>query len=255
MSAGAGIAGTKFGLLTLVEKLPGGGRPRWRCACDCGREIEKRLDELRTRMIRGSNPSCGCQFAEERSRVSLAQFDPTVYMQKRYGRLLVTGVDVNVKRNRAKNSLVCLCDCGSQVIVRGSHLLSGSTKSCGCFQRDQAALVNFDTHFIHGKTIYGELDGVAPIYKCWTMIKQGCFAGHRRGVHRVCHEYDPRWEDFKEFYEDFGDIKVSQTVSRINNQLPWSKDNCFINVGRRIPRKNVTAPILTAHDPLPPPRP
>lgn len=31
----------------------------------------------------------------------------------------------------------CICDCGNKVITRGSSLRSGSTKSCGCWQRTQ----------------------------------------------------------------------------------------------------------------------
>ena len=246
LSEGLGVIGAKFGRLTLKDKLPGSGKARWRCACDCGRTTEKRLDDLRSRMKHGLIPSCGCWFAEERSRISLGMFDATAYMQKRYGRLLVTGVEVNTERSKAKNRLVCLCDCGAQAIVRGDQLLSGLSKSCGCLKRERAAQIGFEVNFDHGKTIYGELTGVAPIYQCWSTIKKNCLRGWKVGAHRVCHEYDPRWDDFKEFYKDFGDIKVSQTISRRDDQLPWSKSNCFVNTGQRAPRKKAMTPNVGA---------
>ena len=36
----------------------------------------------------------------------------------------------------------CLCDCGQVVVVRGSHLQAGATKSCGCWRQDFAKGMN-----------------------------------------------------------------------------------------------------------------
>lgn len=36
----------------------------------------------------------------------------------------------------------CICDCGNEVDVAGSSLRSGNTKSCGCYQREQAIASN-----------------------------------------------------------------------------------------------------------------
>lgn len=41
-----------------------------------------------------------------------------------------------------KASWVCQCKCGNIVIVSGKHLRSGNTKSCGCYQREQAIKSN-----------------------------------------------------------------------------------------------------------------
>jgi hypothetical protein len=37
----------------------------------------------------------------------------------------------------------CLCKCGRVVTVRGDHLTSGKTQSCGCLQREIAQLMAF----------------------------------------------------------------------------------------------------------------
>lgn len=42
----------------------------------------------------------------------------------------------------------CNCDCGGTTTVSGSQLTTGKTKSCGCYQREQAS----KAHITHGKT-------------------------------------------------------------------------------------------------------
>lgn len=233
---------TRYGSLVLVEKINTHGKARWLCMCDCGGRITLRLDDLKNRVKLGTPPSCGCTFHDVRSRISLGLFDSTQYMQKRYGRLLVTGVvtDINCKAKAGKR-LVCLCDCGAQVVVRPDSLMNGNTKSCGCVQKEIAAALGFELNFIHGKTIYGELiSGLAPIYQVWSTIRKCVTIGWRRGAHRVCHEYDPRWDDFGEFFKDFGEITATQGISRTNNKMPWSKENCYIhmNSSRLTKKKN-----------------
>lgn len=53
------------------------------------------------------------------------------YIGKRYGRLMV----IEIKEKCARK-FKCRCDCGNIVFVRPIDLEKGSTKSCGCLQRD-----------------------------------------------------------------------------------------------------------------------
>ena len=55
---------------------------------------------------------------------------------QKFGRLFVIE---DVDNNNQGNFLRCLCDCGNETIVRGSHLISGGTKSCGCLQRERTS--------------------------------------------------------------------------------------------------------------------
>lgn len=50
----------------------------------------------------------------------------------KYGRLLV--VTKSKKDIKGNAYWICLCDCGNTKVVRGSHLLSGNVKSCGCLR-------------------------------------------------------------------------------------------------------------------------
>lgn len=59
----ADIAGQTFGRLTALEIC---GRYRremvWRCRCECGKEVQVKLSNLRT----GNTTSCGCWQKESR---------------------------------------------------------------------------------------------------------------------------------------------------------------------------------------------
>jgi len=52
--------------------------------------------------------------------------------QKRFGKLTVTYWEAVGPKNLWR----CKCDCGNLVEVRGTHLQSGNTKSCGCLRKN-----------------------------------------------------------------------------------------------------------------------
>lgn len=55
------LTGQKFGLLTVIERVPNLGasnrNPRWRCKCECGGETIAFTQHLRN----GHTTSCGCR--------------------------------------------------------------------------------------------------------------------------------------------------------------------------------------------------
>ena len=59
---------------------------------------------------------------------------------KRFGRLTVICRDFETQKlkNAEKPYWKCKCDCGKEVSVLGKSLREGTTKSCGCYSRDQA---------------------------------------------------------------------------------------------------------------------
>ncbi|WP_204123293.1 alcohol dehydrogenase [Lacticaseibacillus mingshuiensis] len=57
---------------------------------------------------------------------------------QRFGRLVAIK-DAGYDKNRSR-VWECICDCGNMVLVRGSSLKSGNTKSCGCFERELARI-------------------------------------------------------------------------------------------------------------------
>lgn len=116
----------------------------------------------------------------------------------------------------------CKCVCGNIVIVRTSSLRSGLTISCGCLQREKAA-VNRRNSATHG------MDGTTT-YKAWASMKQRClnpkheFFNHYggRGI-QVC---DSWLESFKNFFADMGECPEGLTLDRIENDGNYEPANC-----------------------------
>ena len=82
----------------------------------------------------------------------------------RYGRLVVKERAENkVQPNGSvKITWKCLCDCGNEVEVVGSHLKSGHTTSCGCYQRERASDENVKN--LVGE-VFGRLTVISPSYR------------------------------------------------------------------------------------------
>ena len=96
----------------------------WSCKCDCGRTAVVSA----TSLLAGNTKSCGClqrDRTRETSRKDLAG--------ARFGRLVPLFV---CGRRGSRLLWTCRCDCGKQVQVAGSDLLSGHTRSCGCLKVD-----------------------------------------------------------------------------------------------------------------------
>jgi len=134
----------------------------------------------------------------------------------KYGRLRVIG---RFKNNRYGNARwLCLCVCNKMVIVFGSGLRNGNTKSCGCL-RDERNTKRLTTHGLT-KTVE---------YKTWNSMIQRCFnkddAGYNNYGGRnitVC----IRWLKFENFFADMGIKPEGLTIERIDNNRDYCKENC-----------------------------
>ena len=138
---------------------------------------------------------------------------------KRFGRLVVIGR--NASDNHGNPFWFCLCDCGVISTKRGGALNGGSTRSCGCLQRELAAK-NHPINIKHGKC-------KTRAYKSWTNMKARCFNKKNvayqnyggRGI-VVCE----RWLAIENFYEDMGDPPPGHEIDRIDNNGNYVKENC-----------------------------
>lgn len=123
------LIGFKFGRLSPIKYQEKRKQIHfWLCKCDCGKE----KIVARNGLITGNSKSCGCFNIEQ-----ITNRNKKDLTGKRYGRLLVQFCD-SVQKNRQIWN--CLCDCGETAKVSGNHLVSGGTKSCGCWRKEMPTL-------------------------------------------------------------------------------------------------------------------
>lgn len=141
---------------------------------------------------------------------------------KRFDRLLV----IRKMDYRKNNSIVweCLCDCGNTTYVAGGTLNYGTTKSCGCLQKEVASSLGKVANLKHGLSKHPYL------FEAWNCIKDRCLNANDPSFDRyggrgitICQEWV---NDFAKFVEDVGERPDSSySIDRIDNSLGYFKEN------------------------------
>ena len=202
------LTGQVFGRLTVVERAENKGKqPAWRCRCSCGNEKIVSGGNLKS----GSVASCGCL---QRERASAAHFKDLT--GQTFGRLTVLERAENTKSGSAR--WFCRCSCDKEKIVAGSHLMSGKTTSCGCYNAEKITVHGLR----HSRT-----------YNTWRKIKARCYNPNDKHYDRYGGRgisVYPVWiHNFQAFYdyvsklEHFGEECYS--LDRINNDGNYEPDN------------------------------
>ena len=143
---------------------------------------------------------------------------------KRFGRL--TALYNSDKRSSAGGMIwMCLCICGSFIEVRGSHLETGNTKSCGCLRIDSQKR----TKYKHGEA---RRNLETRLYRIWHHMKIRCYSLKNqaykyyggRGI-QVCDEWKNDFIPFRSWALANG-YQENLTIDRINNEGNYEPNNC-----------------------------
>lgn len=145
----------------------------------------------------------------------------------RFGRLLVVGEaePVGESSGRKRIRWACHCDCGREVIVRGSDLQTGRTQSCGCLHAERTV----EARHVHGHA--SAKNGRSPEYNSWASMIARCESISNRAWHhyggrgvRVCE----RWRNsFSAFLADMGPKPSRRhSIDRIDVNGNYEPGNC-----------------------------
>ena len=119
----------------------------------------------------------------------------------------------------------CICDCGTEVDVRGNALSGGRTRSCGCLQMQYAKSGAAQRR--HGGT-------GSRLYNIWKGIHRRCYNENATGYSyyggngiAMCDEWVGRdgFENFKVWAIEHG-YKDDLTIERVDINKGYSPSNC-----------------------------
>lgn len=151
--------------------------------------------------------------------------DPQDYVGKKYNRLFI--ISFSHTKDYRKHMFV-RCDCGKELTVPLSSILSEHNKSCGCLSRELSSERGKTSNLKHG--MFGK-----PTYKSWSHMISRCYTPNDKKFPRyggrgitVC----DRWRgSFENFLEDMGvkpadEGNLRYTLGRIDNDGDYCKENC-----------------------------
>ncbi len=159
---------------------------------------------------------------------------------KKFGRLTVVSRAENKRHLTAWN---CVCECGNTVVVTGSNLKSGHTKSCGCYDREMTSQRSKNMLIDLAGLRFGRLvvlnrepnKGIQPMWHCLCdcgneLVVQG--VSLRRGDTRSCGCYckDRNTETklINLVGQKFNYLTVVSRAKNIGKEPAW---NCLCECG------------------------
>lgn len=141
----------------------------------------------------------------------------------RFDRLVVISEVIGEGKGKKgyKSKWLCRCDCGNEKVIYRNSLVSGTTHSCGCYEKE----VKKTMHLKHGMA-------KSRIWSIWLNMIDRCeregnksykdYGG--RGI-KVCEEWKNSFEAFKEWSYANG-YTDELTIDRIDTDKDYSPDNC-----------------------------
>ena len=140
---------------------------------------------------------------------------PTDLTGRTFGRLTAV---TRAERSPTQGTMwLFKCACGTEKVLSSVNVVHGTTKSCGCLNRESAS----KRSKVHGMT-------GSKVYHAWQAMRERCKPTYKDSKHyhakgiKVC----PEWSDFQAFYAYIGDPPTpGHTVDRIDGTLGYQPGN------------------------------
>ncbi len=138
----------------------------------------------------------------------------------RYSQLtIIKEVEAVILSDKPARQVLCVCDCGTEKVVRLDQIRREVVKSCGCLLSRAA--------FKHGGWNGGSR---TPTYRTWLTMRSRCLNANASDYDRyggrgitICE----RWSDYSEFLADMGERpSESHSIDRIDPNGHYEPSNC-----------------------------
>ena len=139
---------------------------------------------------------------------------------QQFGRLTVLEKDLTVKKGKPIK-WICRCECGNIKSIQGTNLRNGSTKSCGCLQKEKVSLDLLNKKF--GKLTVIEKTNKRTPDRCiiW-LCKCDCGNFCEVSGNNLIQDITKSCGCLKQSH---GELMIENYL--INNNIPYKKEYCF----------------------------
>ncbi len=175
---------------------------------------------------------------------------------RKFGRLtVIKRVEDHIQPSgQRKTRWLCKCDCGNDVVVQSSHLTSGDTKSCGCYNDENKRKKKLNTYNLSGeygigydfkdREFYFDLEDYDKIKEyTWYINTEGyVFTSNKVSMHRLVMDCG----DDKEVDHIHG--KVTRHDNRKSNLRIAEHFENMINKGLRLDNTSGTTGVWYRKD-------
>jgi hypothetical protein len=219
--------GKKIGRITFNSHYLKAKKNRWKCTCDCGSQVEYKIDWLCRKLKNGHIFECKECYLKRKNKVEI---------NAKYGRWTVIKEVPSVDNHHTW--FLCRCECGVEKEIVGTSLTCKRkpSKSCGCYARKLESKWVNDTQYppAHGlkSRVFKKIE--RSLYCIRNNICARCYRKEYRS-YKLCgakgHTVCDLWKNGAKAFVDWAiknNFQRGDTVCLQVGEKEWCPENCFI---------------------------